>query len=330
MPDMQRRQFILLLGGAAAAWPIAARAQQATMPVVGLLDLGSPKPDAGYVSMFRDGLATAGFTEGRTVRIEYRWANNQGRRLPPLAAELVRRQVTVIVAVGGPAILAAKAATSTIPIVFALGADPIKFGLVASLSRPGGNMTGVSLLSSDLTGKRLDLLCEIAPSATIVAYITDPGARDADEPIKSMLATASALGRQPIILEARNARDIDAAFTTLVEHGAGALVVGPHILFETNSQKIVELAARHRIPTIYHGRWIVVAGGLVSYNADSAAAARQIGSHYVAQILRGAKPDDLPVQLPTKFEFVINLRTAKALGLEVPPTLLARADEVIE
>jgi putative ABC transport system substrate-binding protein len=295
------------------------------MPVVGLLDLGSPKPDAGYVAMFRQGLATAGFTEGRTVRIEYRWANDQGRRLPPLAAELVQRQVTVIVALGDPAILAAKAATSTIPIVFGLGADPIKFGLVASLSRPGGNMTGVSLLSSDLTGKRLDLLCEIAPSATTVAYITDPRARDADEPMKSI-----ALGRQAIILEARNARDIDAAFTTLVEHGAGALVVGPHILFETNSQRIVELAARHQIPTIYHGRWIVVAGGLVSYTADSAAAARQIGYHYVAQILRGAKPADLPVQLPTKFELVINLTAAKTLGLEIPATLLARADEVLE
>jgi putative ABC transport system substrate-binding protein len=327
---MRRREFITLLGSSAAAWPLAARAQQAAMPVVGFLDLGSPRPDASYVATFRQGLATAGFVEGRTVAIEYRWANNQGRRLAPLAAELVQRQVAVIVALGGPAVLAAKAATSTIPIVFGLGGDPIKFGLVASLSRPGGNMTGVALLSSELTGKRLDLLREMAPSATTVAYLTDPGARTSEEPTRDMLEAARALGRQAIILEARNALDIDAAFATLVERGAGGLVVGPYILFERNSKKIVELAARHKIPAIYPGRGFAVGGGLMSYDADSMAALRQIGSLYIAQILRGAKPADLPVQQSSRFDFVINLKTARTLGIEVPPTLLALADDVIE
>ena len=325
-----RREFITLVGGA-AAWPVAARAQQPAMPVVGFLNLGSPRPDAGYVVAFRQGLASAGFVEGRTVAIEYRWANNQWRQLATHAEELVQRQVAVIVAIdGGPTIFAAKAATSTIPIVFAIGADPIKLGLVASLSRPGGNMTGVTLLSRELTGKRLDLLREMAPSVRTVAYITDPRARDSEDATREMLATADALGRQAIILEAYNERDIDAAFATLVERGAGALVVAAHILFERNGKKIVELAARHKIPTIYHSRWYAVLGGLMSYTADSMAGVRQIGSLYVAQILRGAKPGDLPVQQPTKFDLVINLKTAKALGLEVPPTLIARADEVIE
>jgi putative tryptophan/tyrosine transport system substrate-binding protein len=324
---MNRREFIAGLGSA-AAWPVVARAQQAAMPVVGFLALGSPRPDADYVVEFRQGLADAGFVEGRNVAIEYRWANNQP--LPPLAAELVQRQVAVIVALGGPPVLAAKAATSTIPIVFSIGADPIEFGLVASLSRPGGNMTGVTGLSRELTGKRLDLLHQMAPLATTVAYITDPGARDSEVATREMLATARALGRQAIILEARSGFDIDAAFATLVERGAGALVVGPHILFERNGKKIIDLSARHKIPAIYPGRGFAVAGGLMSYTASPEALWRQIGSLYTAQILRGAKPADLPVQQPTKFNLVVNLSTAKALGIEVPETLLAIADEVIE
>jgi putative tryptophan/tyrosine transport system substrate-binding protein len=259
------------------------------------------------------------------VAIEFRWAIYQGWRLPPLAEELVQRQVAVIVALdGGPSALAAKAATSTIPILFLLGADPIKFGLVA-----GGNMTGLTALSSALTGKRLDLLREIAPQATTVAYLTDPRAQDSEEATKAMLAAARTLGRQAMILEARSEFDIDAAFATLVERGAGALVVGPHILFERNGKKIIDLAARHKISAIYPDRGFAVAGGLMSYTADGLAAVRQIGSLYAAQILMGAKPADLPVQQPAKFNLVINVSTAKALGLTVPETLLATADEVI-
>jgi putative ABC transport system substrate-binding protein len=315
---------------------VVARAQQPGIPVVGFLNLGSPTRSTGaggpsYIAIFRQALAEAGFVEGRTVAIEYRWANYQVDRLAPLAAELVEHQVAVIVAIdSGPTVLAAKAATQTIPIVFGLGGDPIKFGLVASLSRPGGNMTGVTFLSSELTGKRLDLLREIAPLATMVAYITDPGARDSEQARSDMLEATRALGRQAIILEARDESDIDAAFATLVKRGAGALVVGPHILFERNAVKIVELAARHKIPTIYAGRLFAALGGLMSYTADLVATVRQIGSLYVAQILKGARPADLPVQQPTKFELVINLKTAEDLGVTIPETLLATANEVIQ
>jgi putative tryptophan/tyrosine transport system substrate-binding protein len=315
-------------GGCVAACGVA---QQPAMPVVGFLDIGSPRPDASYVAAFRQGLAEAGFVEGRTVAIEYRWANNQGARLAPLAAELVQRRVAVIVALDtGPTVLAAQAATSTIPIVFATSADPIKFGLVPSLRRPGGNMTGVTILSTELTGKRLDLLREIAPSATTVAYLTDPRARVSEEPTRDMLAAARALGRQAIILEARSGLDIDVAFATLVERGAGALVVASHILFLSNRAEIIDLAARHNIPAIYPWRGFTVAGGLMSYAAAPEALWRQIGSLYVAPILRGTKPADLPVQQPTKFELVINIKTAKTLGLTIPETLLATADELIE
>jgi putative tryptophan/tyrosine transport system substrate-binding protein len=324
---MRRREFIAGLGGA-AAWPLAARAQQ-PMPVVGLLDNGLPRPNARNVAAFRRGLAEAGFVEGRTVQIEYRWANFQ-MSASVLAEELVQRRVAVIVALSGPAILAAKTATSTIPIVFTLNADPIKFGLVVSLSRPGGNMTGVTGLAPQLTSKRLDLLREIAPLARTVAYLTDPAARGSDEAMDEMIASTRALGRQAIILETRNGLDIDAAFATLVERGAGALVVASHLLFRNFSSKIVNLAARHSILTIYPGPEFVTLGGLMSYSADVTAVFRQVGSFYVAQILKGANPGDLPVQQPTKFEFVINLKTAKALGLTIPPTLLAVADEVIE
>jgi putative tryptophan/tyrosine transport system substrate-binding protein len=336
---MRRRDFIAGVG--AAVWPLTAGAQPRTIPVLGSLNLGSPTfttrssgaggLDGSYMAAFRQGLAEAGLVDGRTVQIDDRWANNQGWRLAPLAEELVQRQVAVIVAIeSGPAVLAAKAATSTIPIVFALGADPIKLGLVASLSRPGGNITGVTLLSSELTGKRLDLLREIAPLAGTVAYMTDPEAPDSQPATREVLTTAGELGLQALILEARNARDIDTAFATLVERRADALVVGPHILFERNCKEIVDLAARHKIAAIYSGRRFVALGGLMSYTADLVAAVRQIGSFYAGQILKGAKPADLPVQQPTKFELAINVKTAKVLGLTVPGTLLALADEVID
>jgi putative ABC transport system substrate-binding protein len=325
---MRRREFITLISGA-AAWPLVVRAQQASMPVIGFLGLFSSSRNADMVVAIRQGLAEAGFVEGRTVAIEDRWAYGDGRRLRPLAAELVQRKVAMIVAIdGGPAILAAKAATSTIPIIFDLGSDPVAFGLVASMNRPGGNMTGITGFSTELMGKRLELLCEMAPSAMTVAYITNPGARDSESLSRETLAAAGALGRQVVILEARNELDIDAAFATLVERGAGALVVAPHILFSRNAEKIVELAARHKVPAVYVRPADVALGGLMSYSG--VASARLIGSHYVAQILRGAKPADLPVQGPTKFRMVINLKTAKALGLTVPLTLFARADEVIE
>jgi putative ABC transport system substrate-binding protein len=324
---MRRRQFIAGLGSA-AAWPLTVRAQQQRLPVVGFLSLGPP--NGSHVVAFRQGLAAAGFVEGRTVAIEYRWAR-QGARLAPLAAELVQRQVAVIVALdSGPTVLAAKAATSTIPIVFAVGADPIEFGLVASLSRPGGNMTGLSVLSTELTGKRLDLLSKVNPSATTVALLTNPGVPHSEEVTNDLPAAVRALGRQAIILEARNEAEIDPAFATLVERGAGVLVVAPHILFVGNAKKVVELAALHKVPAVYPGRGFVDIGGLMSYGTNVIASYRQAAAQYVGPILKGAKPADLPVQQSTKFELVINMKTAKALGLTIPETLLATADEVIQ
>jgi putative tryptophan/tyrosine transport system substrate-binding protein len=321
---MRRRDIIFGVGGAAVS-SVVVRAQQPTMPVIGYLSFGTPTEAVDSVAAFLQGLAAAGYVEGRDVAIEFRWGNHQGRQLPSLAAELVQRQVAVIVALdGGPSALAAQAATSTIPILFLLGADPAKFGFVAD-----GNMTGLTAVSSELMGKRVDLLREMAPSATTVGYISDPRAQNFEEATRSMLTAVRALGRQAIILEARGGSDIDAAFVTLVERGAGALVVGPHVLFERNRQKIIDLAARHKISAIYSDRGFVVAGGLMSYTTDGIAAIRQIGWLYAAQILKGAKPADLPVQQPTKFNLVINLSTAKALGLTVPEPLLASADELV-
>ena len=294
--------------------------------MIGYLSFGTPGEGVESVAAFLQGLAAAGYVEGRDVAIEFRWANHQGWQLPSLAAELVQRRVAVIVALdGGPSALVARAATTSIPILFLLGADPAKFGFVAA-----GNMTGLTAVSSALMDKRVGLLREMAPSATTVGYITDPRAQDFEEPTASMVTAARALGRQAVILEARSGPDIDAAFATLVERGAGALVVGPHALFERNSAKIIDLAARHKISAIYPNRGFVVAGGLMSYTADGIAAIRQIGYLYAAQILKGAKPADLPVQQPAKFNLVINLSAAKALGLAVPETLLAGADEVIQ
>ncbi len=322
---MRRRDFIAGLAGA-AAWPGATRAQQAAMPVIGYLSFGSPGEAVGSVTAFLQGLAAAGYVEGRDVTVEFRWANHRGQQLPSLASELVQRQVAMIVALdGGPSALSAQSATSTIPILFLLGADPAKFGFAA-----GGNMTGLTAVSSDLMGKRLDLLREINPSATTVAYLIDPRAQDSEEPTKAMVAAAAALGRQAVILEARSESDIDAAFATLDERGAGALIVGPHVLFQRNAKKIIGLTASHKISAIYPDRGFAAAGGLMSYTADGMAAIRQIGSGYAAQILKGVKAADLPVQPPAKFNLVLNLGAAKALGLTVPETLLAAADEVIK
>ncbi len=332
---MRRREFIAGLGGA-AAWPLAARAQQpGGMPVIGFLGAGLSAQNADNVVAFRQGLAETGYVDGQNVTIEFRWANNGNRLLPGLTADLVRRQAAVIVASGAlTAPIAAKAATSTIPIVFVNGGDPVKYGLAASLNRPGGNVTGVTLLSAGIGGKRLSLLRELLPHATTVAYLSPSSSILTYEEQKSdILAGARALGQQVIVAEVGGDLDFEAAFTTFVEHGAAAVVVAAVLFFfgvPGNRDKIFQLAARHKIPAIYPSRADAVAGGLMSYGADVVGAHRQLGVQYVAQILKGAKPADLPVQQPTKFELVINLKTAKALGLEIPRRLLVQADEVIE
>jgi putative tryptophan/tyrosine transport system substrate-binding protein len=329
-----RREFITLLGGAAAALPLAARAQQPGMPVIGFLNLGSPDPNSAFPAALRKGLAEAGYVVGQNVTIESRWANNQPSVLPRLVAELVDRKVDVIVTTGSPyATLAAKAATSTIPIVFAVAEDPVRYGLVTSLSRPGGTVTGMTFLSAELVGKQLNLLLELIPQATTIAYLSGPSNSPIFEDRKGeILAAGRALGRKITILEVRRF-DFEAAFATLVEQGADALIVGSLSFFlnpPRNRDKILGLAATHKITTMYPNRIYAIHGGLMSYDSDSLAVVRQLGSHYIGQILKGAKPRDLPVMQPTKFELVINLNTAKALRLEVPDKFLALADEVIE
>jgi ABC-type uncharacterized transport system substrate-binding protein len=330
---MRRREFITLVGCAAAAWPLAARAQQPGMPVIGFLGLGSPDQNAAFGAAFRQGLAEAGYVPGQNVKIEFRWANYQLSLLPRLAADLVDRKVAVIVTTGSPyAALAAKAATSTIPIVFAISEDPVKYGLVTSLGRPGGTVTGINFLTAELAGKQLNLLLELIPQATTIAYLSAPS----DSPIfedrkNDMLAAGRALGREIIVVEVPHL-DFEAAFATLVEQRADALIVGSFTVFfdPRNRDKILELAARHKITAMYPNRGYAVRGGLMSYDSDVLTAVRQLGSHYVGKILKGTKPIDLPVMQPTKFKLVINLKTAKALGLQVPDKLLALADEVIE
>jgi putative ABC transport system substrate-binding protein len=327
---MRRREFITCLGGA-VAWPLAVNAQQPAMPVVGFLNDGLPRPNAGFVAAFRQGLAEAGYVEGQNVAIEFRWADNHLERLPALAADLVRRPVAVIVATGPTASgLAAKAATSTIPIVLASGLDPVKYGLVASLNRPGGNVTGATFISTELTGKRLEMLREMVPQATTVAYLSGGSSLLSFEEEESHIVVAArAVGQQVVSLEARSDRDFEAAFATLVQRRAEALVVGVAPLLFYNLNEILALAARHRIPAIYPGPLWAFRGGLMSYGASIAEGYRQVGI-YTGRILKGEKPSDLPVVQPTKFDLVINLKTAKALGLEIPPTLLAIVDEVIE
>jgi putative ABC transport system substrate-binding protein len=330
---MRRRDVIALLGGAAAAtaWPLAARAQQRAMPVIGFLSGASPGPAAQFVAAFRRGLNEMGFTEGQNVAIEYRWAEGQYDRLPALAADLVGRQVAIIVATGGGTAPghAAKAATATIPIVFVSGGDPIEQGLVASLNRPGGNATGVFLLLNALEGKRLGLLHELVPAAKLIAVILNPASRSFATQLTDVQEAARTIGQQIHILHASDEREIDAAFAALAQLRAGALLVASDALFVSRRDQFVALAARHAIPAMHHVREFAVAGGLASYGTSLGDGYRLAGN-YTGRILKGEKPADLPVQQSVKFEFVINLKTAKTLGLEVPPTLSAIADEVIE
>jgi putative ABC transport system substrate-binding protein len=328
---MRRREFIGALCGA-AVWPLAARAQQPAMPVVGFLRTGSLADAGDRVTAFRQGLKEAGFVEGQNVAIEYRWDEYQTDRSPLLVADLLRREVAAIVAASTAAALAAKAATTTVPIVFTTGADPVKLGLVASLNRPGGNLTGISWFSVELAGKYLGLLRELRPGAARVAVLVDPNSPVgivAEVRAAEVRAAASAIGQQIEVLYASSEREIETAFTTLVQRGAGALLAGFGGILLSQRERITALAARHRIPAIYSIRDYVDAGGLMSYAQSMTDVYRQAGI-YAGRILKGEKPGDLPVMLPTKFEFVINLKTAKALGLEIPDKLLALADEVIE
>jgi putative tryptophan/tyrosine transport system substrate-binding protein len=326
---MRRREFITLLGGA-AAWPGVARAQQPAMPVVGYLHSSSPETNVNYVAAFRKGLSEAGFVEGQNVAIEFRWAGGQASRLPELAADLVRRRVTVITTPANtPAALAAKAATTSIPIVFAIGGDPVVLGLVTSLNRPGSNATGVSFQTVELVTKRLGLLRELAPHATHFVALVNPNTAFTEVVVKDLQASARALGLSVEILDAGTSGEIDAAFVHLTQKPGSALLLSPDAFFTSRRAQIVTLAARHALPTVYNQREFAEIGGLVSYGPSFPDVYQQTGI-YVGRVLKGEKPADLPVVQPTKFELVVNLNTAKALGLSVPQTLLALADEVIE
>ena len=322
---MKRREFITLLGGA-VAWPLAARAQQPAMPVIGFLRSTSPEGAEHLVAAFRDGLKGTGFVEGQTVAIEYRWARGDVDKLPLLAADLVRRQVNVIV-VNGVAAGIAKAATATIPIVFVVGIDPERSGLVPTLNRPGGNVTGTSIGAGDLNAKRLEVLHELVPSADVIAVLLDSNAVESEVETQLIEQAARTIGRKALILKAAKENEFDTAFSTMARSGVGALPVGGGAFFVTQRRRLVALALRHGIPASYMTRDSVEVGGLMSYGPSQVDAYRRAGI-YVG--LNGASPAELPVELPTKFELVVNLATAKALGIEVPPTLLARADEVIE
>jgi putative ABC transport system substrate-binding protein len=326
---MKRREFITLLG-ASAAWPPMVRAQQPATPVIGFLDFGLYPPSSRVFAAFRQGLADTGYISGQNVVIEYRSANFDPALLPRLAADLVARQVAVIVTAGSQyAARAAKAATSTIPIVFSMADDPVKYGLVASYSRPGGNITGMNFLTSELSGKQLNLLVDLVPQATRIGYLSAPSNPVVEDMRSDILAAGHSLAREIIVLEVRGF-DFEAAFATLAEQRPSALIVGNFTFFVNQMDKILELAARYKVPAIYPNRLFAVRGGLMSYSGDALTGWRQVLGGYVGRILKGEKPADLPVQQPTTFDFVINLKTAKILGIDIPPILLVSANEVIE
>jgi putative ABC transport system substrate-binding protein len=329
--DMKRREFITLLCGSAYGWPLPARAQQTAMPVIGFLGSASPDLWAARLRAFYEGLSETGYAEGRNVRIDYRWAEGQNDRLPALAGDLVRRQVTVITALGStPAALAAKAATSTIPIVFEIASNPIELGLVPSLSRPGGNVTGVTTLNAEVEPKRLELLHELVPTATSIALLVNPtNPKVAETSTKVLQAFALKLGVQLNVLQASTDLDFDAVFANIARLQIGALVIGADPFFTSRYRQLAELTLRHALPAVYEFREFAAAGGLLSYGA-SLTGTFDLAGNYTGRILKGDKPTDLPVQQATKVELIINLKTAKAFGLTVPLSLLGRADELIE
>ena len=328
MFGLKRREFITLLGGAAAAWPLGARAQQPTMPVIGYLGATSPASNLGLPAFHR-GLGETGYVDGRNVTIDYRWAEARMETLPALAADMARRRVNVIFAAGGePVAIAAKAATSTIPIVISAVDDPVRLGLVTSLNHPGGNITGMSIFNSETNAKRLDLLHELAPQVTAMGLLVWP-VPDIENQITDALNVARVLGIMLHIVDVQREGGLDAAFEALVRQKVGALIVHPTAFAMSARRQLAPLAAQHTLPTIYPARDFVLAGGLIGYGVNFPDVCRQAGI-YVGRILKGEKPGELPIQRPTKFDFAINLKTARALGLEIPPTLLARADEVIE
>jgi ABC-type uncharacterized transport system substrate-binding protein len=327
---MRRRKFITLLGGAAAGWPFAASAQQPAMPVVGFLSSASPNLYAKRLRAFHLGLKEAGYVEGQNVAIEYRWADNHNDRLPALAAELVHRHVDVIAAAGAtPSAVAAKAATATIPIVFAVASDPVKMGLVPSLNRPGGNVTGITALNVEMGPKRLELLHQVLPTATIIALLVNPTSSATETITRDAQAAARALGLQLHVLHASSDRDFDTVFTNAAQVRAGALVISPDVFFTSRSQQLAKLTVDHAVPAIYEFREFAAAGGLMSYGSNETEYYRLFGT-YTGRILKGEKPADLPVVQSTKVEMILNLKTARALGLTVPLPLIGRADEVIE
>ena len=325
---MRRRAFITLLSGT-AVWPLAVGAQQAAMPVIGLLNGGTSEADAFRVNGFREGLSETGYAEGRNVKFEYRWADGKYERLPALAAELVSQHVALIAATFLPAALAAKAASATIPIVFATGADPVKFGLVASLNRPAGNVTGISFLFNVIVKKQVEMLSETAPTAALMGFLVNPANSNAGPDIQDAQDAAVALGRRMIVVRASSDNEIEAAFVTLVEQQVGALLVAADVFLTSRTGKIVDFAVRHKLPMLCSRRECATAGSLMSYGASLTEGYRWQGV-YAGRILKGEKPADLPIQQSVKLDLIVNLKTAKALGLDVPPTLLARADEVIE
>ena len=326
---MRRREFLGVVGGAAVTWPLAARAQQPAMPMIGFISNTSPEPNADFLRAFRQGLKDTGYVEGENVAIEYRWAENQLDRLATLAADLVRRRVAIIAIAGPAATFAAKTATSTIPIVFGVADDPVRLGLVTSLARPGGNLTGVNFLFSELTAKRLELLRELVPTATRVAVLVSPTSPNAEAAVRDVQTVAPTMGLQIQVLNAGTSSEINAAFVTFARERSDVLFVGNDPFFTSRRVQLVHLATLYKVPATYAARQFPEAGGLMSYGASLTDAFRQIGV-YSGRILKGAKPSDLPVVQSSKLDLVINVETARMLGLTVPPSLLARADEVIE